>query len=250
MNGGTLWVLHNANDPGEAPQGEFGIISDSTAGGLISLRANLTAAIQVSDKYAIANNRVPLNVIISQLNASLLDMGIVPYTDITSLTITANKTEYTLPISAKRDLRQVWIQTDKNNVVSNQWEEILNWYRQGADPGSADTLVLPYQYNTGFALKLVYLAPHPELVYYSDVLSEYVPLERVIYPAILGCLKWRRNRTGWRDWDTMIARYEAKTTDALTMKRIPEIPRRSSRVNIFLSEKNTSDNTTVNRVYL
>jgi hypothetical protein len=248
-NGGTVWVVRHLTALGTPPEGQFGVVTDSTSAGLITFRPAMSSFIHVGDKYAIANKRIPLHVIISQINAALLDMGIVPYTDITSVTIANNKTEYTLPLAAKRDLRQVWVQTDKNNVVANTWVEVLNWYAQSVDPGAPDTLILPAQFDTGYMLKLVYMAPHPELHLYGDLLSEHIPLERVIYPAVHGCLKWRKERTGWKDWDSQITRWDAKAQEAKSMFRIPNAPRKPNHV--FLASSGTANrDDTVNKVYL
>ena len=151
---------------------------------------------------------MPLHVIISSINQALIDLGPIPYTDTTSITIASNQTEYTLPIAANRTLRQVWLQLDKTDADDNLWTEIVNWVVEKEDPGNADTLILPTQYDSGYALKLIYNRVHPELFTSTSVLSEHVPIERVVYPAILNCFKWRKRRTRSSRYDDDIERYE------------------------------------------
>jgi hypothetical protein len=98
---------------------------------------------------------------------------------------------------------------DKTDADDNMWNEIFNWEVEKADPGNADTLILPQQYDSGYALKLVYLRIHPELYTSTSVLSEHVPIEVVVYPAILDCFKWRKRRTRSARFDDDIERYES-----------------------------------------
>src|SRR4030067_693345 len=77
-----------------------------------------TAATGLGDKYAIASKRIPHHVLVQGINNALFDLGTVQYTDTTSLTSASNQTEYTLPLAAKADLREVWqqgITTDSND---------------------------------------------------------------------------------------------------------------------------------------
>jgi hypothetical protein len=88
--------------------------------------------------------------------------------------------------------------------------ELVNWIVEKSDPGVGDELILPYQYTAGYALKLVYMAIHPSLYTGASNLSEHVPVERVVYPAVRDCLRWLRQRTRQSAFDEDIQRYEEK----------------------------------------
>lgn len=219
-NNGTVWVLRDAAGAGAAPEGEYAVITDyvqSTA--TLTLREALTAAVAGGDRYGCMMKYIPLNVIIQQINDSLMLLGTIPYADKVSITIENNKTEYALPIASKQDLREVWLQTYQN-VTDNQYLRLYNWKVEQADPGAAPRLVLPEQYTAGYALKLVYMANHPAMKVATATLSEFVPVERVILPAVLGCYKWRKVQTGWNRWDDQIKTYEALVQQVKLDKRI------------------------------
>ena len=224
-NGGTAWILRDALGASAAPEGQYSVISDHTSAGTVTLRDALTAAVAVGDRYAVADDKVPLHIIIQKINQALTDLGAIPYTDTTSVTIADDKTEYTLPAAANLDLRAVYIQMEDDDTNDNQWREILTWSVERQDPGNADLLILQEQYLSGYDLKLEYMANHADLFTYTDPLSEHVPAERVIYPAIVECLKYRKQRTRWRDFDADIARYEAKAEQVRQTRPIRQLQR-------------------------
>lgn len=226
-NKGTVWILRDAGGAGAAPEGEYATISDFVSTTSTMTISALTAAVAGGDRYAAMTKHVPLHVIISQINRAIMDLGPVPYADITSITTADDQTEYALPVAAKRDLYQVRIQTVDDDANDNRWIMVPNWTVQQADPGAAPRLIIP-QYTSGYALKLVYLADHPELQVASAALSEYVPLERVIYPAVLYCLEWRKQRTGWRTWDDMIDEYRRRA-EAVKVSKPVKRPARDYR---------------------
>lgn len=214
-NGGTVWILRDAAGLGAAPENEYGVVSDfANSTSTATMQAALTAAIASGDRYAIADDKVPLHIIIQKINQALGELRTVPYVDVTSITTADNQTEYTLPIASKQDLRQVFIQGETDDANDNQWREIYNWKVEQADPGVAPVLIVPGQFISGYSLKLVYMAVHADLHTYTDPLSEFVPKERVIYPAVAECFRYRKQRTRWNDWDSDIAIWQDKTERA------------------------------------
>src|SRR3990167_338059 len=193
FNGGFACIVRDAGGGGAAPEGEYANISDY-ASGTMTLRETLTAAVGVGDRYAVASPRIPLHVLIQHINTALIDLGKVPYNDITSITTASDQSEYTLPLAASEDLRQVWYQIDDSDSNDNRWSILYNWYTQETSTGTAKKLVFPYQPPEPYLLKLVYVAGHPELYSATDKLSEFVPVDRVIYQAALNCLGWYRKR--------------------------------------------------------
>ena len=230
-NGGTAWILYDGGGLGVAPEGEFSIISDfaQSAGGTVTT-STLTAAVASGDRYALTSKRFPLDVLTQCVNRALYDMGKVPTTDITTIDSATNQTEYDLPIAANLDLRQVFIEAVTDDDDDHRWQKQYNWYVQRTAIGTADLLVLPYQWPSSRDIKIVYVAPHAELYAYSDKLSESIPPERVVYKAAFHALKWysTRNPNNKAAMDDM-DRYE-KIAIKYEMEKPIALPQRTGRI--------------------
>jgi len=211
-NKGTVWVLRDAGGASAAPEREYSRISDFANSTGTATFATITAALAAGDRYAIAPKFVPLDIIIQKINQALIDLGPIPYTDTTSLETASDTTEYTLPGAANLNLLEVYAQIVLSEPDNNLWIPVNNWRKELSDPGNADTLIMPYEYTAGYALKLVYIATHPQLFQPTDPLSEHVPIERVVWPAVLECLRWRKTRSASNQWDDEIAKYEQKVS--------------------------------------
>jgi len=153
---------------------------------------------------------MPLDILIQKVNQALQELGPVPLYNTTGITIAANQTEYSLP-STVRDVRRISYQSlDDSN--DNRWIALdqSQWFIQpNATQGGADLLVFKYQMATDFDIKIDYVAEHPELNLYSDILYDAVPPELIVYPAIVMCYQYRRQRSGWlREWDADLRRFE------------------------------------------
>lgn len=233
-NGGTLWVLKDAAGAGAAPQGEYARVSDfATTGGIIT-HAAVTSAVAVGDVYAVAKRTYPLVNLIQVINQALDDLGHLPNVDITSLTGATDQTEYTLPVAANLDLRQVWLQRDNDDSNDNRWMLLHNWYIQNTTIGSGDTLVFPYQLPTDYDLKLVYAANHTRLQAYGDKLHDSVPLRLVIYQAAAKALRWYKDKHRVSDdhLNEKIKAYEDKADRERASWRV-RIPPRTQHVTMF-----------------
>lgn len=210
-NGGTAWILYDAGGVSSAPEGEYAIISDFDNGtGVADFRAALTVRTSLGDKYAIGKKRYPLYTITQKINESLYEMGTIPITDYESLDTAASKTEYSIPIAANLDLREVWIETNIDDTNDYRWSKLNDWYIQRTSTGTADLLVFPQQPRTLRDLKLNYMGMHPELVAYTDKLSETVHPYRVVYEAAARCLLWRKQKVGMAEptLDAQIAEFK------------------------------------------
>lgn len=238
-NGGTAWILKDAAGAGAAPEKEYARISDHVLATNTLTIGTLTAAVGAGDRYAVANKWVPLNIMIGMINASLTDLGPVPTTDTTTITIADNQTEYSLPAAAGRDLRQVWLQTKLDDSNDNRWQEVFNWRVQHAAAGVADTIIFDTQFPAGYKIKLLYMANHAEMTASTSALNEHVPVERVIYPAALECLTYLAQATQWNRWDKFISRLEAKT-EQIRQTRPIIVPRRQSRLMRVVSDQRGS----------
>jgi hypothetical protein len=182
-NGGTILVTYDAGGAGAAPQGEYDQVSDfANTSGVISARTGWTVAVAAGDRYAVAKKKYSLAWVKQCINRALQNLGEVPVTDTTTITTADGQTEYSLP-ATPLDLREVYIQNNNDDSDDNQWTPLHNCKEGVTATGTANLLILPYQPVSGYAIKLVYGANHPELVNASDKLSEEVPIERVVYAA-------------------------------------------------------------------
>jgi hypothetical protein len=196
-NLGTVWVTYDAAGAGAAPQGEYSVISDFTASSdTVALRSTLTAAIAVNDRYAIARPRYPLSLLTSRINEVLRQIPIQK-DDVSTVTIAADQTEYSLPADVW-DLKEVWHQTN-DDTNDNRWEKLYDWRVKKSATGTANILELGRQWDTDYELKLVYLTDHQVLRASTDKLDTTIHVNRVVYNAVVGCLLWRKAKIGQLD---------------------------------------------------
>jgi hypothetical protein len=201
-NDGTVWILYDTG--GLAPEGEWAIVEDFATGvdsgtGTIDFTLALTLATAIGDKYAVGKKRYDFNLLTQKVNEALFDLGTIEVTDITTVDTATAQTEYTIPVDANMNLREVWIQTKLNDANDFRWSRMYDWYIQSTSIGTGDLLVFPSQPVTLRDIKLVYLGVHPELRVYTDKLSESVHRNRVIYEAALKCLLYRKQKIGDMD---------------------------------------------------
>ena len=193
-NTGTIWITYDAGGLAGAPQGEYGkVTAFSTNTSTITFRPTATTAVASGDEYAVAKKRYPLYILIQCVNQALHDLGTIPYTDITTITMAASQSEYTLPTGSKIDVREVFYQTNADSN-DNCWTPVYDWKIQHEDIGSENTLILPTNL-AGYDVKVVYMAVHPTLRTYSSQISENVHPDRIIYSATAKALIWYRNKT-------------------------------------------------------
>lgn len=245
--GGTIWVLRDSAGAGAAPEKEYGIVSafaNSTS--TLTLRSAVTAAIASGDTYAVCRKRFPLPTLIQKINQALIDMGPMPITNITTITTATDQSEYSLPIAANLDLREVWMQTNLNDTNDYMWQRRYDWYKYASATGTADILTFQAPIPVGYLCKLVYMDHHPRLNVYSDKLSEHVSPERVIYKAAAMVLT-DRNING--DYNGDIARLEARALDAARMHPI-DIPLASPKYLIAQRNSELNYEDEPNKVYL
>ena len=134
--------------------------------------------------------------------------------DESSIEISDDKTEYDLPVAAKRAAARkqlrVWLEGDDSDSDDQRWTEVFNWrIEPSGAAGSADTLILQYQYASGYAIGLEYTETHAEIRTDSSKLDEKIPWETVVYPAILDLLWWKQGQFDPYD-------YKEETTIALS----------------------------------
>jgi hypothetical protein len=234
---GSLWLWYDAGALGAAPEGEMTVLNSSTSStGTLTFRDNFTVAPASGDKYSVARKvrtNIPwMPILIQNVNQALQDLGPIPQIDVTTVTIASNQSEYSIPIQANLDLRRVFLQTtiDANQ---NDWIELANWHIEPGTPGNAGTLVLPLQESSGYAVRLDYMDYHPEMQVGADVMSDHVPIERVVYPAALECLEWLRELwNGDAKYDRAIDRMQQKVAKAEAYRRIRNVPTKPGHVTL------------------
>jgi hypothetical protein len=196
-NLGSVWVTYDAGGAGAAPQGEYSVVSDFTSSSdTAALRSTLTAAIASGDKYAIARPRYPLSLLTSKINEVLRQIPIQK-DDITTVTIAADQTEYSLPADVW-DLKQVWVHTD-DDTNATQPVQIFDWAVKKSATGTANVLMLERQFATDTLITLKYLTDHQVLRASTDKLDTTIHVNRVVYNAVVGCLLWRKAKIGQLD---------------------------------------------------
>jgi hypothetical protein len=217
-NKGTLWLTHDAGGAGAEPQGKMGAISDFVnSTNLILLSVDLSTAMAVAtDEYAVADQRFPLGDLKMAINRAVRDVGSIPVTNTTAMDTVAAQTEYTLPIAANHDLREVWVETNISDSNDNRWAKVTNWSVDRTDVGTADTLIFGYQPAYPRDVKLVYMSPHVRLAADSDELSESIPYERVVYRAAVHAMTHYGMKTHEDgDWFmSALSKYERRADEA------------------------------------
>ena len=188
---GTAFLTYDTGGASAAPEGEFSEVSaytDSTG----TLATVWTVAPVAGDFYALAMPDWTLDEIIGLVNRALVRMGPVPQED-TSLTTLASTTEYTLPAATRGTLRRVYMDL-KTSGVDSRPQELTDWVRP-----TGSVLRFRTQPETGNTLLLVYMAPHAAMDLYSDTLSNYVPLRRIIAETTFLALRTRARQGGDRE---------------------------------------------------
>ena len=202
-NQGMAWILRDSAEGSAAPEGQFGEITDFAASsdtatiGSVSAGSGdpFTAAVAIGDRYALTTSKYPPHQLISAINGALIDIGPIQIIDTTTLDTTAGQTEYSLPLPAKLDLREVYYQGRTGDPNDNRWVKIENWEVRGAISGQ-DTLYLPFQYVAGRDIMLVFLDEHPELDDASDNINERIHTDLLMAYAEIRMLEWRDAQPG------------------------------------------------------
>jgi hypothetical protein len=171
------------------------------------MRDTLGAAVASGDKYALGRRRYPLYTIIQNINKILTRIMIEVVDKTTRDTVAA--TEYSsVPIAANLSLREVWIQGRTGDADDNRWVPITNWRREKTATGTSDLLIFPWRYATSRDILIKYIGEHGTLVNDSDTIDRTIFMDRIVYPAVVECLMWRKAKTGHdRDLDEQLAHY-------------------------------------------
>jgi hypothetical protein len=200
-NGGTAWITYDSAGLGAAPQGEYGFVLDfANTGGDITLRTALSAAVASGDRYAIAGQRYPLQLLIQKVNEVLRTIPLQT-DDITTVVVVSDQTEYSLPADLWA-VKEVWWQTNTSDANDTQPIKLYDWDLQKSATGTANKLLLNRQFSAGDVLKVTYLTDHQVLRIATDKLDSTININRVLYDAAVRCLLWYKAKVG--DSDTSV----------------------------------------------
>ena len=225
---GTAWILHDAAGAGGAPEGEYGRITDFVSTTGVVTIETLSTAVASGDRYALVTDQVPLNQIISSINATIEEYT-VPVVNSTAIVIADNQTEYTLPFTHGK-LLKCWYQGDTSDDDDNRWMPMPRgwWEIQTAAAGTADTIRFRHQFSSTHAIMLEYETNHAPLYNSTHMLHEHVPMPLVVYPAALDLAWWMKDDTNTDEKDSRIMKLEQKAARAQAQYKI-EKPKRGNK---------------------
>jgi hypothetical protein len=182
-------VVRDAGGESASPEGKWAVCSayaDDTFTGTI---ATVTDAIASGDTIMLAKqDKFPLPQILFAINRGLESLGDLPQNADTTLTTVNGQTEYSIPLSVKRGLKQVWIDYDTTQPV-----RVTDMRNEQTAGGTASILYLPPTYS-GNTIRLVYDGTHPIVSSYNSVINEYVHPRVATCVSIIKLLEWYNRR--------------------------------------------------------
>ena len=173
---------------------EWSRISDF-AGDTGTFTFDAITAVDADDRYAALLPKYPLDILVESINTALQELE-YPREDTTSLDTVDSQTIYTLPAGiTEQNLFQVWVQQDNDSATDDMWKELRNWEIRPQAIGSQHKLVINSEIDGGYDLRLVYTSYHPYLDDPTDVISENIPLARILpgaaYNAVSGMMNFQ-----------------------------------------------------------
>lgn len=196
--GNTVMIIRDAGGASAAPEGETSIVTAYTQStNTITVSPAFSVAVASGDKYGLAKNIIDFETMKEIINDTLQGMGTIQLAD-TSITTTADTTEYSLPKGFKYKVNEVQIQTntDTNN---NLWVSISSWYIINSAAGSTGLLCFSEELPSGKTLKIIYETEHPELNDMDDEVNEVFHSEFVIRAVLDRAYEYQVRRTGGKD---------------------------------------------------
>jgi len=206
---GVLFVIRSTD--GAAPEGQYRRISAYAASSGTFTIDTAVSDVDTGDIVGWADDTYPFMLLVEIANQVIKTIKIgLTYTDIVTA---ANQTEYSLPVTVKRQPpSRVDIQTSNSSPNNNQWEEIYGFEYVPATAGTPAKLILPYQPNAGFSLRVWYDGDHPVLNSYDDIISETIDEELFASMIVAGALEWNNNANSGND-KFLVARENAARDD-------------------------------------
>ncbi len=211
--GGGIGIVRDSAGASAAPEKEFAFISGfDPSTGTFTFDAAMTVAPASGDTYFFTTSLFPFRNAIEQANFALRSIGDVPLTDITTLDVDDEHSEYSIAVGLKRGIYRVDLQTYTSDANDNQWRELYDWEISPATAGSAANLILrdiPYT-NDASAIKIWYRGPHPTLSVASSPILETLDPEYVVLKTVIAMLESyvRRINDAESPWNQALADYK------------------------------------------
>ncbi|RLC83658.1 MAG: hypothetical protein DRJ03_16500 [Chloroflexi bacterium] len=193
-----LIVVTQTTD-GEAPEGEFKTTTAFTgSSGTFTFYA-MTAAVEDGDIYGYTSPQWQLQQMIQIANRGLSNLGTIGQVDNTTLDAATDKTEYSTAVAWQRTPpMRIQVQTNTTNSDDNAWVDIVEWQYVPAAAGEQGKIILALQPEYTGDLQIWYLARHPKLTNFDDVIHESISPELAVASTVEAALRWlnTRNRGG------------------------------------------------------
>lgn len=194
MKDGSMFIIRDAAGASAAPENEWGVISSYTQSTNTFVIPTLTAAVSSGDTYMFTMPFISLYEMLELANQALKSLGDIAAVS-TSLTVVEGQTEYSLPVTMKReDIIRVEVQT-VDDADANYWDRVSDWDVIPATPGSTGLIILP-QLQSGRTIKIIYNGAHPTLTTYNSPISEPINPEIISNILVKEALGWYNGRTG------------------------------------------------------
>ncbi len=226
FNRGTVFLVTDVAGLSAAPEGETAKITDyaGSIGTVYVTSGDFSVPPAIGDAFALT--KIPRYELFQALNSALQDLGPVPSEGVSLTTASATRS-YTIPAAAKADLRQVWIA--RRTSEPYDWEELYHWMVR--DNTSTYDLLFPYQPESGYKLRLVYVAAHALLDADADTIQAVVPDDYLIWRAAYHHYRLRLHYPGKDEkrWTGLMN--EAAEYAAQALRRHPiRLPQKTARM--------------------
>jgi hypothetical protein len=230
---GALLLIRDADGAGAAPEGEISLCTGYTdsSGTFASV---WTVGPANGDIYGFTNDFYPLYTVMELCNMGLMQLGDIALVD-TSQTTAESKTEYALPVTAKRGRPlEIALQSATGDSDDNAWQVAYDWDLAPAAPGSTATIVFRRQPTSSRTIRITYEGSHPKLTAATSVISETLHPELAKAAAVEACLKWQNSRLQGGD-PFLLQRWNDAKNDLLIAKAEHPVwkPRRRPRLFIL-----------------
>ena len=186
-------VTRDAGGAGASPEGKWGVVSNYVDSTWTMTIPTVTDAIVAGDTIMLAKqDKYPISQILFSINQGLQSLGDVPANADTSLTTSAETTEYDIPVGVKRGLKQVWYDD------GSEWIQVTDRRNELTAGGTASRLHMPSTI-AGYSVRLVYDGVHPTVTSYSSIINEYIHPKVATTASILKLLEWYNRQDANQD---------------------------------------------------
>jgi len=187
--GNLIFITHNADAPGEAPEGEFSLISAYDADtNEFSVSPSFSAAVAAGDEFSIVKStRYPPQWVKQQVNIAIRKnrIGLV---NITQLDTVTGQSEYSALAAWKHGgaIQRIDMSTNQDDANDKRWEKISRglWEYVPSAPGAAGQIIFFIDLPAGNDLRVWYNGIPDKLNDAGDVIPETIAPDFALYSAL------------------------------------------------------------------